>query len=87
MTAHLTVEQRQLARRLSAKGLSLRWHFVDAPKEVRRARVAVRNAAKGETFVMEVTPEMFEMLEAIYEPPVPAELSTRHGPQSPPRSA
>ncbi len=23
---------------------------------------------------MEVTPEMFEMLEAIYEPPVPAEL-------------
>jgi len=23
---------------------------------------------------MEVTPEMFEMLEAIYEPPAPAEL-------------
>ena len=62
---------RQIAK---AKDLSLRWHFVDAPQEVRRARVAVRNTAKGETFVMEVTPEMFEMLEAIYEPPVPAEL-------------
>jgi hypothetical protein len=62
---------RQLAK---AKDLPLRWHFVDAPQEVRRARVAVRNTAKGETFVMEVTPEMFEMLEAIYEPPVPAEL-------------
>jgi len=24
--------------------------------------------------VMEVTPEMFEMLEAIYDPPTPAEL-------------
>jgi predicted kinase len=57
-----------------AKGLSLQWHFVDAPQEVRRVRVANRNTAKGETFVMEVTPEMFEMLEAIYEPPAPAEL-------------
>ena len=58
----------------AAKSLSLQWHFVDAPREVRRARVADRNTAKGETFVMEVTPEMFEMLEAIYEPPAPAEL-------------
>jgi predicted kinase len=62
---------RQLAE---AKSLPLQWHFVDAPPEVRRARVADRNAAKGETFVMEVTPEMFERLEALYEPPAPAEL-------------
>jgi predicted kinase len=62
---------RQMAE---AKGLPLQWHFVDAPQEVRRARVANRNTAQGETFVMEVTPEMFEMLEAIYEPPAPAEL-------------
>ena len=62
---------RQMAQ---AAGLSLQWHFVDAPQEVRRARVADRNTAKGETFVLEVTPEMFEMLEAIYEPPGPAEL-------------
>ena len=61
----------QIARE---KGLSPQWHFVDAPQEVRRARVADRNASKGATFVMEVTPEMFEMLEGIYEPPVPAEL-------------
>jgi predicted kinase len=62
---------RQMAE---AKGLSVQWHFVDAPQEVRRARVDGRNAAKGETFVMEVTPQMFQMLEAIYEPPEPAEL-------------
>jgi predicted kinase len=57
-----------------AKGHSLQWHFVDAPLEVRRARVADRNSSQGATFVAEVTPEMFEMLEAVYEPPVPAEL-------------
>jgi predicted kinase len=62
---------RQMAE---AKNLSVQWHFVDAPQAVRRARVADRNAAKGETFVMEVTPEMFEMLEAVYEPPAPAEF-------------
>ena len=57
-----------------AAGVSLQWHFVDAPKDVRRARVAGRNGAKGETFVMEVTPEMFDLLEGIYEAPEPAEL-------------
>jgi hypothetical protein len=57
-------------------GLPLQWHFVDAPLEVRRARVASRNAAKSKTFVMEVTPEMFEMLEAIYDPPEPADLES-----------
>jgi predicted kinase len=55
-------------------GLPMQWHFVDAPQEVRRARVAGRNETKGETFVREVPPEMFEMLEAIYEAPAPAEL-------------
>ena len=62
---------RQIAQ---AKGLSPRWHFVDAPQEVRRARVAGRNTAKGETFVHEVTPQMFELLEGFYEAPAPAEL-------------
>jgi predicted kinase len=57
-----------------ARGFAVQWHFVDAPREVRRARVEGRNAAKGETFVAEVTPEMFQMLEAVYEPPTPAEL-------------
>lgn len=62
---------RQIAQ---AKGLSLQWHFVDAPQELRRARVAGRNETKGETFAKEVPPEMFEMFEALYEAPAPAEL-------------
>ena len=62
---------RQIAQ---TKSLSLQWHFVDAPQEVRRARVADRNTAKGETFVMEVPPAMFDFFEGIYEAPEPAEL-------------
>ncbi len=69
-------DRERIRRIAEEKGLSPQWHFVDAPQEVRRARVANRNTAKGETFVMEVTPEMFEMLEAIYEPPTPAELES-----------
>ena len=64
---------RQIAQ---AKGLSLQWHFVDAPQEVRRARVAGRNVTKGETFVREVPPQMFELLEKHYEAPEPAELES-----------
>jgi predicted kinase len=67
-------DRERIRQMAGVKRLSLQWHFVDAPQEVRRSRVVGRNAAKGETFVMEVTPEMFEMLEAIYEPPAPAEL-------------
>ena len=55
-------------------GLPIQWHFVDAPPAVRRARVAGRNETKGETFAREVPPEMFDMFEAIYEAPAPAEL-------------
>jgi predicted kinase len=62
---------RQMAK---TNGLTVQWHFVDAPQEVRRARVNTRNAEKGETFVMEVSPQMFEMLESLYEAPEPAEL-------------
>ena len=67
-------DRERIRQMAEAKSLSLQWHFVDAPQEVRHARVADRNTAKGETFVMEVTPEMFEILEAIYEAPTPAEL-------------
>jgi predicted kinase len=54
--------------------LPLQWHFVDAPQAVRRARVAGRNTIKGERFAIEVTPEIFDFIEGVYEPPEPAEL-------------
>jgi predicted kinase len=63
---------RQIAE---ATGLDLKFHFVDAPQEVRRARVAGRNEVRGESFAIEVTPELFEFIEGVYEPPEPAELA------------
>jgi predicted kinase len=57
-----------------ATGLPLRFHFVDAPQEVRRARVAGRNVVRGENFAIEVSPDMFDFIEGVYEPPEPDEL-------------
>jgi predicted kinase len=55
-------------------GLDLVFHFVDAPQEVRRARVAERNFVRGENFAIDVQPEMFDFIEGVYEAPEPAEL-------------
>jgi predicted kinase len=58
-----------------ATGLPLQWHFVDAPQEVRRARVAGRNTIKGETFAIDVSLDMFDFIEGVYEAPEPGELA------------
>ena len=63
---------RQIAE---ATGLPLVFHFVDAPQAVRRARVADRNVVMGESFAIEVTPDLFEFIEGVYEPPEPGELT------------
>jgi predicted kinase len=57
-----------------ATGLALQFHFVDAPQAVRRARVLDRNMVRGESFAIEVTPDLFEFIEGVYEPPEPGEL-------------
>lgn len=58
-----------------ATGLDLQFHFVDAPQKVRRARVLDRNVVRGENFAIEVTPDLFEFIEGVYEPPEPGELT------------
>jgi predicted kinase len=63
---------RQIAE---ATELPLQWHFVDAPAEVRRARVSGRNVMRGESFAIEVSPAMFDFIEGVYEPPEPSELA------------
>ena len=57
-----------------ATGLPLQFHFVTASTETRKARVAERNVVRGENFALEVTPEMFEFVEGVFEPPTPEEL-------------
>lgn len=56
-------------------GLPLQFHFVDAPAEVRRERVSARNVVRGESFAIEVNPEMFDFIEGVYEAPRPEELA------------
>ena len=58
-----------------ATELPLQWHVVDAPQAVRRARVAGRNVVRGESFAIEVSPDMFDFIEGVYEPPAPDELA------------
>lgn len=54
--------------------LPFQFHFVTAPAQVRRARVLERNEVRGETFSIEVGPEMFDFIEGVYEAPDTAEL-------------
>lgn len=49
-------------------------HLLDAPRELRRARVVARNAEKGPTFSMTVPLEVFEMASDMWEPLAPDEL-------------
>jgi len=55
-------------------GLDLQFHFVTAPAEARRARVAERNSVRGENFAIEVRPEHFDFIEGVFEAPGPDEL-------------
>ena len=56
-------------------GFPAQLHYVNAPLDVRRARVLARNVAKGETFSFEVTAPMFDFMEREFEPPTPRELA------------
>ncbi len=55
-------------------GVPLQLHYVTAPLEVRRARVAERGMIRGENFALEVAPDMFEFAEGVFEQPDAAEL-------------
>ncbi len=62
-------------------GLSVRLHLVDAPREVRWERVQARNAEAGAAgqLPFELTREMFDFVETMWEPPTDAELAACDG--------
>jgi len=68
-------DRARVAEIAEACDLPLQFHFVTAPQEVRRARVLDRNQVRGETFSIEVTPDMFAFIEGVYEPPESDELA------------
>ncbi|TAL01594.1 MAG: ATP-binding protein [Rhodospirillaceae bacterium] len=62
-------------------GLSVQLHFIDVPLEERWRRVEARNAAKGDTYQLQfdVTREMFDYVETLWEPPTDAEMGEWNG--------
>jgi predicted kinase len=55
--------------RVDASAFDLTVYVLDAPREVRRARVEQRNLERGDTFSMHVPPEIFELASDLWEPP------------------
>lgn len=62
-------------------GLSMQLHFLDVPAAERWRRVQMRNAEKGATYQLpfDVTREMFDFCETMWEPPSDQELLTYNG--------
>jgi len=52
-------------------------YVLDAPRDVRRARVSQRNAERGETYSMTVPPHIFELASDLWQPPGEAECTQR----------
>ena len=62
-----------------SEGLVPKLWLVDAATELRWARVEARNAERGESFAFAVTREMFDGVEAMWEPPLPEEMARLNG--------
>jgi predicted kinase len=62
-------------------GLSVQLHFIDVPAEERWRRVEARNAQKGGTYQLgfDITREMFDFVEGLWEPPTAAEMLAYNG--------
>ena len=62
-------------------GLSVQLHFIDVPAEERWRRVQARNADKGQTYQLDfdVTREMFDFVEGMWEPPADDEMLACNG--------
>ena len=62
-------------------GLSIQLHFLDVPADERWRRVQARNEDRGQTnqLPFDVTREMFDLVETMWEPPTDAEMRRLNG--------
>lgn len=60
-------------------GLPVRLHHLDVDAEERWRRVQARNVERGPTFRLEVTREMFDFVETLWERPSDDELASLNG--------
>lgn len=58
----------EFCRRVINEAYDLQIYELDAPKEVRRARVQYRNSHQGPTFAMVVPDQIFEIANTMWEP-------------------
>jgi predicted kinase len=63
--------------RIGAAGFDFSVYVLTAPVALRRARVRQRNQQKGSTFSMEVSADVFELADKIWEPPDASECQGR----------
>jgi predicted kinase len=63
----------QFRARASQTAAAIKMHYLDVPREVRKARVAARNAQPSATHTY-VSEEMFDWMEQWFEPPSDDEL-------------
>ena len=62
-----------------AAGLPVRLHHLDIDAEERWRRVEARNRERGPTWRLDVSREMFDFVETMWEPPSDAELAQLDG--------
>ena len=75
-----TREHRDRFRALASEAsLSAAVHFIDVPADERWFRVNRRNKERGETYAMQVDRQMFDFMDAMWEPPLEAEWSAGGG--------
>jgi predicted kinase len=67
-------------------GYPIRLHFLDVPADVRWNRVRLRNVIKGDGFHLEITREMFDFVESIFETPNEEEMRICNGQRIAPSS-
>jgi predicted kinase len=65
--------------RVARAGLRLKLYALTAPAAVRWERVDARNQARGATYSMHVTREMFDFVEGMWEAPDDRELAAHEG--------
>ena len=70
-------DRERIYERADAARLALEVHVLDAPREIRRARVQQRNKDRGATFFMEVPDHFFDMASDMWEEPDEAERTDR----------
>ena len=65
-------------QRVEAAGYDCQLHVLEAPRELRWQRVEQRNRERGDTYSLEVTRDMFDFVETMWEPPDEAECTERN---------